>query len=95
MDDIVALLRAQSEERWADWVEADAAAIRDRDGRGIDHFLAAFGSAGSLYDLVFHPLNGNAETDTEGRALTDRFHELIGEAHPIALDLSRELATAD
>lgn len=95
MDDIVALLRAQGEERWADWVEADAMAIRDRDGRGIDHFLAAFGSAGSLYDLVFHPWNGNAKTETEGRALTDRLHELIAEAHPIAQDLARQLATAD
>jgi hypothetical protein len=27
--------------------------------------------------------------------VTDRFHELITEAHSIALDLSRELAAAD
>lgn len=86
-----ALLRRQGEEHWAEWVEADAGLIRARDGRGIEHFLAAFGSAGSLYDLVFHPRNGNAETEAVGRAATDQLHELIGEAHPIALDLSRDL----
>ena len=90
MDDMAALLRAHGEENWADWIEADARAVRARDPWGLDHFLAAFGSAGSLYDLIFHPLNCNAETEAEGRAATDRLHELIGEAHPIALDMARD-----
>ena len=95
MDEMVVLLRAQGEEQWAEWIEADAAAIRDRDGRGVDHFLAAFNAGGSLYDLIFHPRNGNAATEAEGRAATDRLHELIGEAHPMAVDLSREESDAD
>jgi len=95
MDEVAVLLHDHGEEHWAEWIEADARAVRARDGWGLDHFLAAFGSAGSLYDLVFHPWNDNAENEEQGRAVTDRFHELITEAHSIALDLSRELAAAD
>lgn len=95
MDEISLLLREHGEEHWAEWVAADARAVRARDGWGLDHFLAAFGSAGSLYDLVFHPWNRNAESEDQGRADTDRIHEMLSEAHDIALDLSRELATAD
>lgn len=95
MDEMAALLRDHAEEHWAEWIEADVRAVRARDGWGLDHFLAAFGSAGSLYDLVFHPWNGNAESEEEGRELTRRFHELLTEAHGIALDMSHELATAD
>jgi hypothetical protein len=91
MDEMVVLLRAQGEEDWADWVQYDSRLIRVNDGHGVEHFLAAFGSMGSLYDLVFHPVNGNAATVEEGRVATDRLHELIAEAHPIALDLHHEL----
>ncbi|MGH2488037.1 MAG: DUF6966 domain-containing protein [Candidatus Limnocylindria bacterium] len=95
MDEMAVLLRDHGEEHWAEWIEADARAVRARDGWGLEHFLAAFGSAGSLYDLIFHPRNQNAGSEDQGRAATDRFHELLTEAHAIALDLSRELATAD
>ena len=91
MDEMVAILRAHGEETWAEWVEYDAALIRNRDARGAEHFLAAFGSAGSLNDLIFHPYNGNAASAAEGKADTDRLHELLFEAHPIAVDASREL----
>jgi len=95
MDQLVDLLRRHGEEHWADWVEADARAVRARDGWGIQHFLAAFGAAGSLFDLVFHPLNGNAPSDAEGRAATEQLHDLLEEAYPIALDMSRELNAPD
>lgn len=85
------LLKAHGEEHWADWMEADARAIRARDAWGLDHFLAAFGGSGSLRDLIFHPMNGNAETADDGRAATEQLDELLTEAYPIALDLEREL----
>ena len=85
------LLKAHGEEHWADWMEADARAIRARDAWGLDHFLAAFGGSGSLRDLIFHPVNGNAETAEDGRAATEQLDELLTEAYPIALDLEREL----
>lgn len=95
IDQVVELLKAHGEEHWAGWMEADARAMRARDGWGLEHFLAAFGGSGSLWDLVFHPMNGNAESDAEGRAATERLHELLEEAHPIALDMSRELNEAE
>lgn len=94
MDEIVGLLRAHGEESWAEWVEYDAGLIRSRDARGAEHFLAAFGSAGSLSDLIFHPFNGNAASEAEGRADTERLQELLFEAQPLAQDLSRELDAA-
>jgi hypothetical protein len=89
------LLKYQGEEHWADWLEADARAIRARDGWGLEHFLAAFGGAGSLYDLIFHPVNGNASSDADGKLATERLHELLDEAYPIALDMQRELNAPD
>jgi hypothetical protein len=91
MDELTTLLRDQGEEHWAEWVEADARAVRARDGWGLEHFLAAFGGSGSLMDLVFHPMNGNASTESDGRAATDRLHELLDEAYPMAQDLARDL----
>lgn len=91
IDQTVDLLKAHGEDHWAEWLEADVRAIRARDGWGLEHFLAAFGGSGSLMDLVFHPVNGNASTDTDGRAATDRLHELLDEAYPIAQDLARDL----
>jgi len=92
LDEMGALLRSHGEERWAEWVEADAELIRAGDGRGIDHFLAAFGATGGLYEIVFHPYNGNAETPEEGRAATAQLHELIEQAQPLAAELSMALA---
>lgn len=92
LDDMGTLLRAHGEDRWSEWVEADAELIRAGDGRGIDHFLAAFGATGGLYELVFHPYNGNAESAEEGRAATAQFHDLIAQAQPMAVDLSMALA---
>lgn len=91
MDEMVALLKFQGEEQWAEWIEYDARLIREHDGRGIEHFLEAFGSMGSLYDLVFHPVNGNATNEADGRAATERLHELIAEAYPIAQDIEHDL----
>ena len=71
------LLKTHGEEHWADWMEADARAIRARDAWGLDHFLAAFGGAGSLRDLIFHPMNGNAETTEVGRAATEQLDRLV------------------
>ncbi|RPH36683.1 MAG: hypothetical protein EHM90_01410, partial [Chloroflexi bacterium] len=91
IDQTAELLKTHGEEHWADWMEADARAIRARDGWGLEHFLAAFGGSGSLRDLIFHPMNGNAASDAEGRTATERLDELLSEAYPIALDLEREL----
>ena len=45
-------------------------------------------TAGSLYDLIFHPMNGNASSDDEGPDgaghRTERLNELLDEAYPIA-----------
>jgi hypothetical protein len=95
LEQTVSLLRSHGEDHWADWLEADAEAIRRRDGWGIEHFLAAFGGGGSLLDLVFHPFNGNASTAEDGRAATEQLHELLDEAYVMAQDMAYELRTEE
>jgi hypothetical protein len=95
MEQTVSLLRAHGEDHWADWVEADAAAVRQRDAWGLEHFLAAFGGGGSLLDLIFHPVNGNASSAEDGRAATEQLHELLDEAYVIAQDMAYDERTAE
>ena len=44
-------LTDHAQSRWAAWVGRDADLVARGDGRGVTHFLAAFGGAGSLADL--------------------------------------------
>ncbi len=79
LDDLAAFLAAHGERSWAEWVAQDAGRVRRADGNGVIHFLSAFGGMGSLNDLVFHPLNGNA-SDGEAGALNERFEQLSSAA---------------
>jgi hypothetical protein len=65
-------------------IAEDAARVRRGDGYGLTHFLSAFGGMGSLSDLAFDPLNGNAVSSAEGAELQDRFELLCGNARELA-----------
>jgi len=80
LDDLAMFLIAHSEPSWGDWIARDAILVRRGDGRGVTHFLAAFGGMGSLNDLVFDPAGANAAPEPEAIALTERFEELRGRA---------------
>ena len=82
-------LRAQGEERWADWVARDAAWMRRGDFYGVEPLLRAFGGMGSLNDVLVDPANGNAATSEEAASLNRRFDELSGRAYE-AKGLTRE-----
>jgi hypothetical protein len=53
--------------------------------------LAAFGGMGSLSDLTFHPINGNANNDEDGARGTERLRELTGAVYRDAEALRRSL----
>ena len=73
LNDLRYLLRRQGEDFYADWIDSDAEKIERGDYEGVRHFLSAYGGMGSLNDVYFHPLNGNAASDEEGWQLTLRF----------------------
>jgi hypothetical protein len=53
--------------------------------------LTAYGGIGSLNDVAFHPLNGNARNEAEADSLNRTFTDLSGEAYGLARALQREL----
>jgi hypothetical protein len=90
MDDLATFLAEHSEPHWADWVARDAARVRKGDGYGVTHFLMAFGGMGSLNDVHFHPLNGNARDHREARTLNARLDALRGPAWVLANKLRHD-----
>lgn len=84
LDVLAAFLAENSQDFWAEWVSKDADWVRRGDGYGVIHFLSAIGGMGSLNDLVFHPLNGNAGSVAEAEVLNPRFRNLLGEAWTLA-----------
>ncbi len=84
MDDLAAFLAERSMSHWSDWLANDAARLRKGDGYGVTHFLMAFGGMGSLNDVYFHPLNGNAHDEAEAEALNERLTGLRGRAWALA-----------
>lgn len=91
LDALAAFLKDHSEPYWAEWVATDAAQVRRGDGHGATHFLSALGGMGSLNDLVFAPMNGNAASREEGQDLTAQFDRLREDAYRRAKALARDL----
>ena len=86
-----ALLRRFGEDRWAGWLETDAARIGRGDRYGLDSLLTAFGGMGSLNDLVIHPLNGHQVAVDEVDTVNQRLSALVGELWRHASEMRREL----
>ena len=52
LDHAITLLRADGDDRLADWLARDVAWIRADDGYGVDHLLNAIGGMGSPTDVI-------------------------------------------
>jgi hypothetical protein len=91
LDQASSLLEHHGETHWATWLRADRNRINDGDRYGLDHVLQAFGGMGSLTDLVFHPINGNAADQDVGERDTERLRELTGIVYVEARLLRRVL----
>jgi len=92
LDELVGLLSANSQPHWAQWVEADAARIRQGDARGVTHFLSAFGTMGSLNDVVLEPSRRDSDAVAGLGPLDQRFRQLSSEAYALADALRRTLS---
>jgi hypothetical protein len=84
------LLREHSEVFWADWIAADATRTSRGDRYGLEHLLTAYGGMGSLNDVYFDPLNGNASTAPQAVSLNQTVGLLRSEAYALARGLQRE-----
>lgn len=52
---LAVLLEDHGEYGWSNWVSTDLQRLLSGDAYALDHPLSAFGSTGSLSDLVLHP----------------------------------------
>lgn len=86
-----ALLAKHGVDGWAAWLSEDGQRIASHDRYGFDHLLMAFGGMGSLSDVVFHPLNGNACGDDVDRWDNTRLDVLRGKLFAEATALRRVL----
>lgn len=84
------LLRRYSVEFWAKWLDDDATRIRDRDVRGLEHLLSAYGGMGSLNDVYICPENGHPIAAEEVGAVNKQLQHLLGRIFKLAERLRRE-----
>jgi hypothetical protein len=89
LDELETFLVERGEVRWADRVGRDASLVRAGDARGVIDFRSMFGGMGSLSDLVFSPVNGNAATEVEAVVLNDQVERLRTRAWTLAEHLRR------
>jgi hypothetical protein len=91
LDQASSLLDRHGEHHWASWLATDRRRIDNDDRYGLEHVLQAFGGMGSLTDLVFHPINGNADDEEIGARDTERLRRLTGTVFGEAQALRRAL----
>lgn len=89
---VIALLRAHGEDRWADWLQATADGLSSGDARALAALRrSSAGGMGSFADLVIHPLNGHEVAAGELDAVNRRLTELRESVSHDATALQREL----
>jgi hypothetical protein len=91
LDGASALLTKHGAHHWAAWLSEDRQRIANHDPYGLEHLLMAFGGMGSLTDLFFHPLNGNATGEDPNGWDNDELDKLTGSIFTNATALRREL----
>ncbi len=91
LDDASALLAKHGAQHWAGWISENRERIANHDRHGLDHLLMAFGGMGSLNDLVFHPLNGNASGEDPNDWDNDELDALRSKIFRNATALRHEL----
>jgi hypothetical protein len=80
--------------QWQARVTHDADLLRQGDPAAITDFLNAFGGMGSLNDLIFTPMNGNARSSREGHRRTKKLRRVASEAYALADEIRRDALEA-
>jgi hypothetical protein len=93
LDEASALLAKHDVHHWAAWLSEDRERIANHDRYGVEHLLMAFGGMGSLNDVVFHPMNGNASgediDDWDNAELDSLRSKLFTDATALRRELNR------
>jgi hypothetical protein len=91
LSETITFLRKYKENSWADWLQQDHDWIAQRNFRGVQHLLNAFGGMGSFSDLLIHPANGHELQEDEVVPVNKRLNALCGELYELAAKIKREV----
>lgn len=88
MQKVADLLFEHNENNWGQWFALDVLRIKNQDYYGVEHVLAAFGGAGSINDLVLHPLS-DRYTEIDMDDLNNQLANWLREVFTLASKLRR------
>jgi hypothetical protein len=91
LSETITFLRKYKENSWADWLQQDHDWIAQRNFRGVQHLLNAFGGIGSFSDLLIHPANGHELQEDEVVPVNKRLNALCGELYELAAKIKHEV----
>jgi hypothetical protein len=84
------LLHAYEETHWENWLRVNLHLIQNRQMRGLEGMLRAYGGMGSINDLYLHPHNGHKLKEAEVDSVNDSLGRLLGRIYALCDKLRRE-----
>ena len=83
---IIEVLDAHDEAHWRSWMNESLMQINDRDFRGVQHLLNAYGGMGSFNDLIIgqRMIDGSIEWAPNAASDNDRLDALRSQAYGLA-----------
>jgi hypothetical protein len=81
--ELVNLLNGVEEAHWLEWFSKALVKIENGDGSGYTNVLGAYGGMGSFNDLIIHPSNGHAVSETVAEQLDKRLDILRSDIYQL------------
>ena len=90
LQEVVELLKAHNERRWAFRLEGDLERLREGDTGALEHLLSAYGGMGSFSDLYLCEQNGHTISIGETSPINDHLRALASRIWQLARDRQRD-----
>jgi hypothetical protein len=91
LDELIALLKAESEVHWCNWMERVKQKLENSDYAGVEDLLGAYGGMGSFNDLVIsqNAKDGEIACGSDSQAKNQQLNALRSSIWEIAVWLKR------
>ena len=90
LQEVVELLKAHNERRWAFRLEGDLERLREGDTGALEHLLSAYGGMGSFNDLYLCEQNGHNISFGETSSINEHLRSLASRVWQFARDRQRD-----